>query len=84
LGDGSIAGELVAAAERLVGMEKAFSPETLLAHLMSVAAVNLKLAGPEPFITRVWLNPAVRAPSRAILRSSITSRMSQATVERTP
>ena len=60
LGDGSVAGELVAAAERLVGMEEAFSPETLLAHLMSVAAIKLRSDGPEPFITRIWLALARR------------------------
>lgn len=55
LGDGSIAGELVAAAQRL--LDKIFGPGEFLAHLLTVAAVDLPVeASGEAYQDALWLH----------------------------
>jgi hypothetical protein len=46
LGDGSVASELVAAARRLVGLNRGRDAEPFLSHLMHVAAVKMKVKAP--------------------------------------
>lgn len=46
LGDGSVASELVAAARRLVGLNRGRDAEPFLSHLMQVAAVKMKVKAP--------------------------------------
>ncbi len=53
LGDGSTAGELLAAAQRLIG--KAFDAGAFLAHILTVAAVDLDVEAPaEGYQDAVW------------------------------
>ncbi len=47
LGDGSVASELVAAARRLVGLNRGRDAEPFLSHLMQVAAVKMKVKAPK-------------------------------------
>jgi len=47
LGDGSVASELVAAARRLVGINRGSDAEPFLSHLMHVAAVKMKVKAPK-------------------------------------
>ncbi|MGM0574316.1 MAG: hypothetical protein ACQEXJ_01095 [Myxococcota bacterium] len=46
LGDGSVPGELLAAARRMVGIREGFGEGTFLEHLLTVAAVDMDVAAP--------------------------------------
>ncbi len=55
LGDGSVAGELLAAAKRLRGITDDFTRRPFLLHLLTVAAVDLDVsATPDRFVAEAW------------------------------
>ncbi|MCB9729354.1 MAG: CHAP domain-containing protein [Deltaproteobacteria bacterium] len=55
LGDGSVPGELLAAAQRVLGVRDGFGDRTFLAHLVSVAAVPIEASAPRArYNAAVW------------------------------
>jgi hypothetical protein len=55
LGDGSVPGELLAAAQRVLGVRDGFGDRTFLAHIVSVAAVNVDVSAARPvYNAAVW------------------------------
>jgi hypothetical protein len=55
LGDGSVPGELLAAAQRVLGVRDGFGDRSFLAHLLSVAAVDVDASAPRPrYNAAVW------------------------------
>lgn len=55
LGDGSVPGELLAAAQRVLGVRDGFGDRTFLAHIVSVAAVAVDVSAPRPvYNAAVW------------------------------
>jgi hypothetical protein len=55
LGDGSVPGELLAAAQRVLGVRDGFGDRSFLAHLLSVAAVDVVASAPRPrYNAAVW------------------------------
>ena len=55
LGDGSVSGELLAGARRLLGITNSFGAGGFLKHLLTIAAVNIRVTAPaDRFAQSIW------------------------------